>query len=138
MGLFDTIKSKITEQVDAASGSSKMLQGAWELLQTQGGVEGIVQKFQAKGLGATVQSWVGSGPNQTISPEQIHSVFGENAIQNVAQKIGMSPENLTEKLSAILPKVVDHVTPNGQIPNQAITYEGLISAGVEHFFKKSV
>jgi uncharacterized protein YidB (DUF937 family) len=85
------------------------------LIEKHGGVQGIITQFEQQGLGATVRSWVASGPNQAVSPDQIHQTFGADTIQALAAKAGMSPQDLVSKLSTVLPQVVDKLTPNGAV-----------------------
>jgi len=87
-----------------------------KLIDENGGVAGLVSKFEKGGLGAVAQSWVGTGANAPVSGNQVHNVFGPNLIQQLAAKAGMSPEDLANKLSEILPGVVDKMTPGGVIP----------------------
>ncbi len=84
-------------------------------VQQHGGVQGIVTQMEQQGLGNTVRSWVSTGPNQSISPEQVSSVFG-GVINQIAAKTGMSPQELTQKIAQHLPAAIDHLTPNGTVP----------------------
>jgi len=85
------------------------------LIAQHGGVQGIVAQLEQQGLGSTVRSWVGTGPNQPISPDQIHQAFGSDMIKNLAAKVGLSPQDLAAKLSTLLPQAVDKMTPAGTI-----------------------
>src|SRR5690349_12878038 len=85
---------------------------------TAGGLSGLISRFEQAGLGHIAQSWVGNGPKQPISPEQLHSVFGENQVQNMAGQAGMAPGDFLSQLSQHLPSVVDGMTPNGQVPDE--------------------
>ncbi len=85
-------------------------------IQQHGGVQGIVAQLEKQGLGATVHSWVGTGANQPISPEQVHQVFGSGIIAQLAAKAGMSPQELAQKLSQVLPTAIDKLTPEGKVP----------------------
>ena len=82
-----------------------------------GGLGGLLNQFQQGGLGEVMKSWIGTGPNQPISPNQLGSVLGPKIIQVLAQKTGMSEQELTAQLSQILPGVVDKLTPNGRLPS---------------------
>lgn len=86
------------------------------IIEKHGGVQGVVNEFEQKGLGATVKSWVSTGPNQPISPDEVHRVLGPDLLQQLAQKSGMSVQDLTQKLSQVLPQAVDTMTPNGTVP----------------------
>ena len=86
------------------------------LIEKHGGIQGIVSQFQKQGLGPTVQSWISTGPNQTMTADQVHTVFGQDAIKAMAAKLGMQPDDLAAKLSTALPHVVDKLTPTGVVP----------------------
>jgi uncharacterized protein YidB (DUF937 family) len=85
-------------------------------IQQHGGVQGIAAQFEKQGLGPTVQSWIGTGANQPISPDQVHQVFGSGMIAQLAAKAGMNPQDLAQKLSQVLPSAIDKLTPDGKIP----------------------
>ena len=86
------------------------------LIQRHGGLQGLIREFEQKGLGGTVKSWVGTGPNQPISPAEVHQALGPDAVAQLAAKVGLSPEELTQRLSQVLPKAVDTLTPGGVVP----------------------
>jgi uncharacterized protein YidB (DUF937 family) len=87
-----------------------------DVLQKHGGVQGVVNQFESQGFGPTVRSWVGTGPNQPISAEQVHRALGPDLIQQLSAKSGLSVPELTAKLAQILPQAVDKLTPDGEIP----------------------
>ena len=108
MGLFDGLLGGV---VGAA-----MVGVVNHVLEQNGGVQGVVNQFEKQGFGSTVRSWVGTGPNQPITADQIHQVLGSNAIQELAAKAGLSVPELTAKLSQLLPAALDKLTPGGVIP----------------------
>ena len=108
MGLLDAL-------IGGAVGA-EMAVAVNQLIEKHGGVSGIVNQLQQQGLGATVNSWIGAGPNQPISADQVHQAFGPEVIRELAAKAGMTPEELAQKLSQVLPQVVDKLTPNGTVP----------------------
>jgi uncharacterized protein YidB (DUF937 family) len=87
-----------------------------QILERHGGLQGVVREFERNGLGATVQSWVGTGPNQAISPDGINRVLGNDLLQQLAAKTGLSVQDLTQKLAQVLPEAVDKLTPDGVMP----------------------
>ncbi|HEY4972562.1 MAG TPA: YidB family protein [Steroidobacteraceae bacterium] len=89
-----------------------------QLIEKHGGLPGIVGQLQQQGLGATVNSWIGSGPNLPISADQVHQTFGPEVIREMAAKVGMNPQDLAQKLSQVLPQVIDKLTPNGSVPTR--------------------
>jgi uncharacterized protein YidB (DUF937 family) len=84
-----------------------------------GGLGGLVNKLQQGGLGNIANSWVGSGQNQPVSPNQLGSALGPSIIKVMAQKSGLSEEEITQQLSQVLPGIVDKLTPNGRLPTVA-------------------
>ena len=85
-----------------------------------GGLTGLLSQFSQAGLGNVAQSWVSSGPNQSVSPQQLQNVFGEQQVNQWAQQANMQPHDLLGQLAHFLPQVVDGVTPNGQVPQEGI------------------
>jgi len=81
-----------------------------------GGVGGLVSAFEQKGMGGIVQSWVGTGANLPITAEQIQQVLGNQTVTQLAERFGMDPQVLAQKVAELLPKTVDQMTPNGVVP----------------------
>jgi len=81
-----------------------------------GGLAGLMEKLQSAGLGEQVKSWVGTGQNLPVSPEQLGSVFGQDQMSQMAEKMGLSTGDLGTQLSQLLPQAVDQFTPGGQAP----------------------
>ena len=107
MGLFDGILGGIV-----GAGMTAVVNG---LIEQNGGIAGIVSKFEQGGLGDTVRSWVGTGQNLPISADQIHQILGSDAVTGIAQKLGISTEELNNKLAELLPQAVDQATPNDRM-----------------------
>ena len=91
------------------------------------GVAALVSRFEAVGLGQHAQSWVGTGENLPISPDQLGKVFTQDEVQGWAQKAGTSPDAILQVLAEALPKAVDHVTPGGQVPTQSADLTGMLT-----------
>ena len=91
-------------------------EGAGGLL---GGLGGLVDKFQKGGLGDVVNSWVGHGQNQPVTPGQLSPALGPDIIKTLAQRSGLSEEELIRQLSQALPGLVDKLTPHGRLPTLA-------------------
>jgi uncharacterized protein YidB (DUF937 family) len=83
-----------------------------------GGLGGLLSSFQQAGLGHIAESWVGNGPNQSVSPQQLQSVLGENQVQSMSSQAGMEPQDFLSQLSQHLPNVVNGMTPNGRLPDE--------------------
>jgi uncharacterized protein YidB (DUF937 family) len=67
-------------------------------------------------MGDVAKSWVGTGQNMPISPDQLTQVLGSDRISQMAQQLGMGHGDLAGQLSQMLPQVVDKLTPHGQVP----------------------
>jgi uncharacterized protein YidB (DUF937 family) len=91
-------------------------EGAGGLL---GGLGGLLDKLQKGGLGDVANSWIGAGQNQPVTPKQLGPALGPDIIKKLAQRSGLSEEELTKQLSQILPGVVDKLTPAGRLPTLA-------------------
>ncbi|MSP38635.1 MAG: DUF937 domain-containing protein [Deltaproteobacteria bacterium] len=96
-------------------GGNMLLQLAMTMLQQNGGLGGVLGKFQQAGLGAQADSWVGTGQNASISADQLQQVFGSSAIGDIAAKLGLSHEQAGAAMSQALPEVIDQLTPQGEV-----------------------
>ncbi len=96
----------------------------------QGGLGGLLNQFQQAGLGQVAQSWVGNGPNQQVSPDQLHQVFGDQQVNQWSQQSGLPKHDLLSQLSQYLPHAVDKMTPQGQVPTEAEGGSAFDGAGV--------
>lgn len=107
MGLFDGVLGGVIggEMATVVNG----------LIEKHGGVQGIVSQLEQQGLGNTVRSWVGTGTNQPITPQQVHSAFGADTINQLAAKAGISSQDILQKLSQALPTAIDKLTPAGVV-----------------------
>jgi uncharacterized protein YidB (DUF937 family) len=83
----------------------------------QGGLAGILQQLQANGLGEQVQSWISTGANQPVSPEQLSAALGTDVLGQFASQAGVSTQEAGAQLSQMLPQIIDQLTPNGQLPD---------------------
>jgi len=81
-----------------------------------GGLGALVEQFSHHGMGDAAKSWVGTGQNLPVSPDQITQVLGSDRISQMAQQLGLGHGEVAGQLSQLLPQVVDKLTPNGQIP----------------------
>lgn len=96
--------------------SNALLTAAMALVQQHGGLEGVLQKFQAGGLGDAVQSWVGTGANAPLSGDQLEQVLGQDAVATAASQAGVTPVQAKDGLAAMLPELVNQLTPGGALP----------------------
>ena len=119
-GRARTKEARLQVELARMEYSLPRLARAWAHLSRQqgGGLGGLVSQFEQAGLGHVAQSWVGNGPNQSVSPQQLQSVFGQQQVQGMASQAGMAPNDFLSQLSQHLPNVVNSMTPNGRLPDE--------------------
>lgn len=110
MGLMDGLLGGLV-----GAGVTTAIQG---YIEKQGGLAAVVAQFEQKGLGSTVQSWIGKGPNQAISPDQVQQVVGSDLLQQLSARTGIAVPDLLGKLAKVLPETIDKMTPDGVIPGR--------------------
>lgn len=103
--------------------TSNLLEGVISLLAEQGGqggggLQALARLFQQQGLDDVLSSWIGTGQNRAISPDQLARVFGSDGISRISQQAGVSPNEGLGMLAQMLPLVVDRLTPQGRIPQR--------------------
>ncbi len=121
MGLLDGLISQVTGALGGAAGQQPGLVNSVLSMLTSGqtgGLGGLVQTMEQRGLGPIVQSWVGTGKNLPISAEQIQQVLGNQQLQQFAAQHGIDVNLVASHLSQILPVAVDKMTPDGTVPAQ--------------------
>ncbi|AOJ09818.1 hypothetical protein WS62_20955 [Burkholderia sp. ABCPW 14] len=114
MGLLDIVGGLIGGQ---GGNQNALVSAALEFINNQpGGLNGLIEKFNAGGAGGIIGSWIGTGENQPISPETLQNVLGSDTVGALAQKIGVDPQQASGILAQVLPHVVNGATPNGEVP----------------------
>ena len=109
------------------AGNPQMMSAITSMLSNdgaQGGLGGLVSKFQQAGMGDVIDSWVGTGANQQVSGDQLTQVLGGDAMADMAQQMGLNSGDLAQQLSHILPGVIDKLTPHGQAPAAGLGNSG--------------
>ena len=132
MGLFDDVLSMAgmggSAQSQQHAGTLSMIMEFINSPQV-GGIAGLQRMFEQKGLGGVVSSWIGTGQNLPISPDQLHNVLQSGALQELAAKSGMDTSQLAGLFSQLMPHVVDKLTPNGQVPDAGALSQMVKSLG---------
>ena len=82
-----------------------------------GGLGDLLGQLQKGGAGDAANSWVGKGQNKPIAPGDLANALGADQINAIASQSGLSPDDLLKGLSQYLPDVIDHLTPDGRLPN---------------------
>lgn len=133
MGLLDGLAGQVLGSVlgggqqQATQGlGGPLLQIAMNLLQNQpGGLAGLLQQFQNAGLGDAAASWVGTGQNAQIDGSQLSSALGSDTVAEIANQLGVPHHEAANGLAALLPQLIDHLTPQGQLPEDNSLPSGL-------------
>jgi uncharacterized protein YidB (DUF937 family) len=82
------------------------------------GVGNTIQDMERSGQGEIARSWVDRGPNRSIAPDRLAAALGEDGIRDLMQQTGMERDELLATLSEHLPRVIDHLTPEGRLPTE--------------------
>ena len=128
MGLLDNVIGALAQPGSGGGGNDPM-QALMGLLNQHGGLGGLLQQLQQGGLAGAVQSWIGSGSNQPVSPDALGQVLNADAVSGFARQLGVDPQEALGHLSQMLPQVVDHLTPQGQLPAGGLDGLGALLGG---------
>lgn len=101
-----------------AQGHNPLLQIVLQLLQQNGGLQGILGKFQQAGYGEQAQSWISPGQNMPIDAGVLSQILGQGQLGQIAEQLGMSNDEAAGQIAQTLPDVVDEMTPEGRIPER--------------------
>jgi uncharacterized protein YidB (DUF937 family) len=120
MGLLDNVTGKVNDLESAipqGSGHAGLMGQVTDFVHAHpGGLAGLVQTFREKGLGDVVNSWISRERNQPVTAAQIESVLGNEKVQALAAKLGVSTSTISTGLATALPQLVDKLTPEGTLP----------------------
>lgn len=81
-----------------------------------GGLDGLFEQFRRGGMGSALDSWVGTGNNQAVNPQQLEQMLGKDSIHDLACRMGVSDSEACKQMADVLPDVVDRLTPDGRAP----------------------
>lgn len=125
MGLFDQVAGALGGA--SGEGENSSLSSIMELINNPkiGGLSGLIGKLQQGGLKEVVGSWVSTGENLPVSADQLSSVLGSETIGNLAGRMGLSQEQASGSLAEMLPKIIDQLTPDGQVPEGDLVSQGM-------------
>lgn len=121
MGMLDDLMKSVAagQGGGGAGGGFDLQQGialVMQLLQQVGGVEGLLAKLQAGGLGEAAQSWIGAGSNQPVSGEQLDRALGPDLMGSLGGLLGGGNQQASSVLAQVLPGLIDQLTPQGRLP----------------------
>jgi uncharacterized protein YidB (DUF937 family) len=123
MGLLDGLLGNVLGgMMGGGSGTQQqnpLMQIALQMLQQNGGIEGVLGKFRQAGYAEQAQSWVSTGENQPISADALQQVLGQGQLGQIAQQLGLGQSEAAGGLASMLPQIIDQMTPQGQVPQNS-------------------
>jgi uncharacterized protein YidB (DUF937 family) len=105
-----------------------LLAAAMVLIQQQGGLSALIDKFRQSGLGQHADSWVAGGPNLPVTGDQVHQALGSGALNDIAARLGIPVQQAGASMAQVLPELINQLTPHGQLP---ANHGGLIDDGLK-------
>jgi uncharacterized protein YidB (DUF937 family) len=116
MGLLDGLLGTMMGGTGAQS-QNPLFAVALQLIQQNGGLPGILSKFEHGGMAEQAGSWVGTGQNVPVTGPQLQEILGSGSIGQIAAQLGLSHGDASAGLAQVLPQIINHFTPNGQVPD---------------------
>jgi uncharacterized protein YidB (DUF937 family) len=115
VGLFDDFARHMARAAIESDGAA-LAQTFLRQLQQRGGLDALVQRFQEQGLGDVIASWISTGTNRPITPEQLAKVLDPEQLRELSRQAGIALTHVPEALAGLLPAFVDRLTPEGEMP----------------------
>ncbi|HEX7540148.1 MAG TPA: YidB family protein [Syntrophales bacterium] len=127
MGFMDQLKGMLAGRQGEAGSQAGMLDDLLKLVNDpqSGGLAGLIQKFNEKGLGDLMSSWISTGKNLPVSADQIKNALGSDKIKDLAAKYNLGEHDASKSLADLLPQLIDKLTPNGSVPHQDTLSQGI-------------
>ena len=120
MSIFDALTNVVERHPEVNDEQhSTLLKSAMEMFGNSWGLSNLVNNAESQGLGHIIGSWVGTGSNQPVSPDQVQRMVGQERINRLASRAGISSAVAGAALARILPVLVDKLTPHGKLPQAA-------------------
>jgi uncharacterized protein YidB (DUF937 family) len=118
MGMLDGLLGSVLGGMQQGAGQQQnpLMQMALQILQQNGGVGGLLDKFRQGGYADQADSWQSTGENAPISGNALQEVLGSGTIGQIAQQLGLSHGEAAGGLAQILPQIIDKLTPGGTVP----------------------
>jgi uncharacterized protein YidB (DUF937 family) len=116
---FSQIAAALTALLASRPAPQSAGQGASASQTGPSGLDALVNQFRQSGLEDVINSWIGTGQNQAISPNELREALGQKTVNDLSRQSGATQDDLLTQLSKYLPAVIDRLTPNGQLPTQA-------------------
>jgi uncharacterized protein YidB (DUF937 family) len=118
MGIFDELTKNLGggQGGQAGGGGQAALLQAVMALLAGGGLQKLISSFRQNGMGDVIGSWISTGANKPVTPEQVGQALGPDELGRLSQQSGLDAGAVTSQLSTLLPKLVDSLTPDGNVP----------------------
>jgi uncharacterized protein YidB (DUF937 family) len=118
MSLLDALVKTAGDVLGSHEGGSQgVLDVVRGMFDSHGGLEGLVGKLREAGLGEQVDSWISMGRNLPVSAQDIAGALGNGPLAEMARKLGIDPHEAAGHLADLIPKAIDHLTPDGTLPD---------------------
>ena len=129
MGMLDDLVGQVAGNIlKGGDSGNQLIAQILGLIQSHGGVGGLVQKFEASVLGSLAASWVRSGSNLPVSADQITHALGSDAVSGVGSSLGLSHQDTATALAHMLPQVIDRLTPKGTVESTGGDLSGQLAS----------
>lgn len=127
MTMLDEMVGTVVKNLVGGATQGGLMQQALSLVNNPetGGLAGLVQRFSNSGLDKVVSSWIGTGGNLPIEPQQVQQALGSQQINDLASRAGITPDAATRGLAEMLPQIIDKLTPDGNLPTNQMLEQGL-------------
>lgn len=126
MGLLDLAGQFLGGGQGGGDNKAQLINAVIGMIQNQpGGLQGLLGKLQGSGLGDQVASWVGTGENLPLGADQLQQALGGDQVAAIAQQAGIPAENASGGLAAVLPDIINQLTPSGEVPQGDDLQQGL-------------
>ena len=117
MALFDALIAELGKRFNLEGRAAPLVSETLRMItETPGGLAGFLDRFKQAGLGGLVASWLGEGESLPLQPGQTERVLGANVVEGIARRVGLSAGSLAAPLAFLIPRLVDLLTPKGEVP----------------------
>lgn len=116
--MFDDFARQIGKAAQTLAGNANpdLAAGLLDLLKDRGGLDGLVRRFHEAGLDDVLASWVSTGPNRPITPDDLAKILDPEQLSELSRRAGVALSRVPEALATLLPTLVDRLTPDGELP----------------------
>lgn len=124
MGLLDQVLGQVLAGAGGSGASRRsdsgaaLVEGILDMLTRSGGVEGLARGFEQSGHGDEISSWISTGQNKPIAPDDLARTLGPERVDEWARRAGVPPQGGAGILAQLLPVLIDQLTPSGNAPRQ--------------------